>query len=148
MLETKRKTEQILFVFLGIWTFINVIQATFVEVHADEAYYWIYSRFLDWGYFDHPPMVALFIRVGDSIMHNELGLRLVNILSSTVTMYLLWRIVKKYNTDALWFILVTAGMFTLNIYGFITTPDGPLLLFTVLFLYVYQHYLEKNTWWL
>jgi hypothetical protein len=21
----------------------------------DEAYYWVYSKFLDWGYFDHPP---------------------------------------------------------------------------------------------
>ncbi|MEO6149448.1 MAG: glycosyltransferase family 39 protein, partial [Mucilaginibacter sp.] len=96
--------------------------------------------------FDHPPMVALFIRAGDSIIHNEFGLRLVNIISSTASLYILWQIVNKYNTDALWFILVAGGMFTLHIYGFITTPDGPLLFFTVLFFYVYRLYLEKNTW--
>jgi hypothetical protein len=141
------RQEKAIYWFLFLWTLLNVLQACTFGLHSDEAYYWIYSRFLDWGYFDHPPMVALFIRAGDSMMHNELGLRLVNILSSTVTMYLLWKIVKKYNNDAFWFILVTAGMFTLNIYGFITTPDGPLLLFTVLFLYVYQQYLEKNKWW-
>ncbi|MBC7531378.1 MAG: hypothetical protein H7318_07355, partial [Oligoflexus sp.] len=24
----------------------------------DEAYYFYWARFLDWGYFDHPPLVA------------------------------------------------------------------------------------------
>ncbi|RZA00306.1 MAG: hypothetical protein EOP47_14360 [Sphingobacteriaceae bacterium] len=134
--------------FLLLWTTLNIVQACTLGLHADEAYYWLYSRFLDWGYFDHPPMVALFIRAGDSIIHNELGLRLVNILSSTASLYLLWQIVKKYNADTLWFILVVGGMFTLHIYGFITTPDGPLLFFTVLFFYVYRLYLQHNTWWL
>ncbi|RYZ97037.1 MAG: hypothetical protein EOP47_22610 [Sphingobacteriaceae bacterium] len=141
------KSDRPIYWFLLLWTSLNILQACTLGLHADEAYYWIYSRYLDWGYFDHPPMVALFIRPGDSLIHNELGLRLVNILSSTFSLYLLWRIVKKYNADATWFILVAGGMFTLHIYGFITTPDGPLFLFTVLFFYVYQQYLEKDTWW-
>ncbi|RYD90802.1 MAG: glycosyltransferase family 39 protein, partial [Sphingobacteriales bacterium] len=140
-------TERSVWLFLLLWTTLNILQACTLGLHADEAYYWLFSRFLDWGYFDHPPMVALFIRAGDSIIHNEFGLRLVTILSSTVSLYLLWCIVKKYNANALWFILVAGGMFTLHIYGFITTPDAPLLLFTVLFFYVYRQYLEKDTWW-
>ena len=123
------------------------MQAWTLELHADEAYYWMFSRYLDWGYFDHPPMVALFIRMGDSIVHNELGLRFVNILSSTFSIFLLWRIVRQYNANALWFILVSGGMFMLHIYGFITTPDGPLFFFTVLFLFVYRYYLIENKWW-
>ncbi|RVT98191.1 glycosyltransferase family 39 protein [Mucilaginibacter limnophilus] len=133
--------------FLFLWTALNILQACTLELHADEAYYWMYSRLLDWGYFDHPPMVALFIRPGDIIIHNQLGLRLINILSSTATLYLLWLIAKKYKANALWFILIAGGMFTLHIYGFITTPDGPLLFFTALFFYAYQKYLDDNKWW-
>ena len=33
-----------------------------------------------------------------------------------------------------------------NIYGFVTTPDASLILFSALFLLVYQHYLENKSW--
>jgi hypothetical protein len=132
--------------FLLGWTILNALQAYKLEIHADEAYYWMYSRFLDWGYFDHPPMVAIFIRIGDTLMHNELGLRLVTILASTTSIYLLWLILKKYAVDALSFMLVISGIFIFHIYGFITTPDAPLFLFTVLFYFCYQKYIENDTW--
>ncbi|WP_316815521.1 ArnT family glycosyltransferase [Pedobacter nyackensis] len=144
MLETKRKTEQILFVFLGIWTFINVIQASFVEVHADEAYYWVYSRFLDWGYFDHPPMVALFIKIGNIFSTSTLGLRLMTVITSTMSVYLLWRIVSQYASNIKLFVLLFSAIVLFHVYGFITTPDAPLFFFIVLFLYVYQRYVAED----
>ncbi|GAB2974738.1 hypothetical protein GCM10027049_06330 [Mucilaginibacter puniceus] len=132
--------------FLLCWTIFNAIQAYTLEVHADEAYYWMYSKFMDWGYFDHPPMVALFIWLGDHVMHNELGLRLVTVLSSSTAIYLLWLILKKYTIDAWLFILVISGMLIIHMYGFTTTPDAPLFFFTVVFYYLYQKYIEDDNW--
>lgn len=147
-LSTQKLTQsdKPIWYFLSCWTIFNVIQAYTLELHADEAYYWIYSRFLDWGYFDHPPMVALFIRAGDSLMHNELGLRLITILTSTTAIYILWLILKKYAVDVWAFILVTSGILIFHIYGFTTTPDAPLFFFAVLFYYFYQKYIENDTW--
>lgn len=130
--------------FLFFWTALNIIQACTLEIHADEAYYWLYSKFLDWGYFDHPPMVAVFIRIGDSIVHSEFGVRMMTVLASTVSLYLLWLIVKKYAVEAKWFILLVSGTFIFHIYGFMTTPDAPLFLFTVLFYYIYQRYIDDD----
>jgi len=132
--------------FLLAWTILNVIQAYTLELHADEAYYWLYSRYLDWGYFDHPPMVALFIRFGDSIMHNELGLRLLTIAVSSASIYILWLILKRYGASAKLFMLVVACLLMFHIYGFTTTPDAPLFFFSVLFYYYYRKYIESNTW--
>ncbi|HTE01955.1 MAG TPA: glycosyltransferase family 39 protein, partial [Mucilaginibacter sp.] len=95
-------------------------------------------------YFDHPPMVALFIRIGDSIVHNEFGLRLMTVLTSSISIYILWLIVKRYAVEAKWFILVVSGIFIFHIYGFTTTPDAPLFLFTVLFYFIYQKYVEDD----
>lgn len=148
-LSSSRKithSDKPIWYFLLCWTVLNALQAYKLEIHADEAYYWMYSRFLDWGYFDHPPMVAIFIRIGDSIMHNELGLRLVTVLASTSAIYLLWLILKKYAVEAVPFILVISGIFIFHIYGFITTPDAPLFFFTVLFYFFYQKYIEHDTW--
>jgi hypothetical protein len=144
MLETNKRNQQLLFAFLGGWTLINVIQASFMEVHADEAYYWVYSRFLDWGYFDHPPMVALFIKAGDALISSTLGLRLLTVMTSTLSVYLLWKMVSRYAQNIRLFILLFSSMVLFHVYGFVTTPDAPLFFFTVLFLYVYQRYAEAD----
>src|SRR5579863_6056019 len=140
------RSSKLIWYFLIGWTILNAVQAYTLEIHADEAYYWLYSKFLDWGYFDHPPMVAVFIRIGDSIVHSEFGVRLITVISSTVSVYVLWRIVKKYGVEAKWFVLVVPGLFILNIYGFMTTPDAPLFLFTVLFYLVFKKYQEEDKW--
>ncbi|HVS92357.1 MAG TPA: glycosyltransferase family 39 protein [Mucilaginibacter sp.] len=142
--DTAPRSNKPILYFLLCWTALNLLQAYVQEIHADEAYYWLYSRFLDWGYFDHPPMVAIFIRIGDSLVHSEFGVRIMTVLSSTLSLYVLWLIVKKYGVQAKWFILVVAGIFIFHLYGFMTTPDAPLFLFTVLFYFVYQRYAEDD----
>jgi len=139
-----KSSDKPIWYFLICWTILNLVQAYTLEIHADEAYYWLYSRFLDWGYFDHPPMVAVFIRIGDSIVHSELGVRLMTVLASTLSLYILWLIIKKYAVEAKWFILVVSGIFIFHIYGFTTTPDAPLFLFTVLFYFIYQKYITED----
>ncbi len=140
-----RHNKAILY-FLLLWTILNAVQAYTLELQGDEAYYWLYSRYLDWGYFDHPPMVALFIRIGDSLWHSEFGLRLLTVVASSASIYLLWLILKKYAVDAKAFMLVISGVFIFHIYGFTTTPDAPLFFFTVLFYFVYQKYVERDEW--
>jgi hypothetical protein len=142
----QQESNRYLFSFLFLWTLINAVQAYTLEIHADEAYYWLYSKFMDWGYYDHPPMVAVFIRIGYSLFHNPFGVRLLTVTSSTVSLYVLWLILKQYAVDVKWFILVVSGIFMFHIYGFTTTPDAPLFLFTILFYYVYKKYITDDSW--
>src|SRR6185312_3009209 len=144
--SSAKSSDKLIWYFLLGWTILNIVQAITSEIHADEAYYWLYSRYLDWGYFDHPPMVALFIRFGDSLLHNELGLRLLTVLASSASIYFLWFILKRYAVNATAFMLVVSGLFIFHIYGFTTTPDVPLFFFTVLFYYFYQRYIDQDKW--
>jgi 4-amino-4-deoxy-L-arabinose transferase-like glycosyltransferase len=48
-----------------------------LELYSDEAYYWLWSRRLDFGYFDHPPMVAWLARLSSALVPGEMGLRLL-----------------------------------------------------------------------
>ncbi|HEX8607482.1 MAG TPA: glycosyltransferase family 39 protein [Pedobacter sp.] len=146
MVNQVRMSKQILPVFLVLWAVINLVQATFMDLHPDEAYYWLYSKFLAWGYFDHPPMVALFIKIGDSLTHTPLGLRLVTVITTTATFYLLWKIVSAYAKNIKLFILLAGSIVLFHVYGFITTPDSPLFFFTALFFYSYQRYLKKDSY--
>ena len=69
------------FLFTGalIYILINLIQSFLMPLINDEAYYWVWSRQMDWGYFDHPPMVALWIKAGFALFQNELGVRFITV---------------------------------------------------------------------
>jgi 4-amino-4-deoxy-L-arabinose transferase-like glycosyltransferase len=55
--------------------------APWTPLTFDEAYYWMWSKHLAGGYYDHPPGVAAVIRLGTMIAGDtELGVRLVSIL--------------------------------------------------------------------
>jgi hypothetical protein len=146
MLKQVKDNKQLLPIFLALWATVNVIQALFMDLHPDEAYYWLYSKFLAWGYFDHPPMVALFIKIGDSLSHTPMGLRLVTVITTTTAFYLLWKVVSAYTQNIKLFILLAGSIVLFHVYGFITTPDSPLFFFTALFFYVYQRYLKKDSY--
>ena len=140
----KWKQSRILLLFLLVWLLFNWLQAFLTELDPDEAYYWMYSKQLDWGYFDHPPMTALLIKVGYFIFQNELGVRLLFPLAQILSFICIWYLVDqptKWKQLKLLFTLLLA-MPILNIYGFVATPDGPLLLFSALFLLLYRNFIE------
>src|SRR4249920_4070660 len=60
---------------------LRLVAAAVTPLTFDEAYYWMWSKNLAGGYYDHPPMVAFVIRLGTMIAGDtELGVRLVSIL--------------------------------------------------------------------
>lgn len=130
--------------FYSSWLVLALAQAASTELIADEAYYWVYSRFPAWGYFDHPPMIALLIKAGYSIFHNELGVRLICALLSTFTILITESLTNKKNPFLFYTIALSIGI--LQIAGFFAVPDTPLLFFTAVFFLVYKLYLQKINW--
>src|SRR5258706_10154277 len=60
---------------------LRLVAAAWTPLTFDEAYYWMWSKNLAGGYYDHPPMVAIVIRLGTMIAGDtELGVRLISIL--------------------------------------------------------------------
>ena len=132
---------------LGI---LNILQAFFTPLNNDEAYYWMYSKYLDWGYFDHPPMIALMIKAGYFFIQNELGVRLLVVMSQIIALIIIWSLVDPENRrkegSLLLFGMLIAILPVFNIYGFIATPDAPLILFSAVFLMVYKRFLKDECW--
>jgi Dolichyl-phosphate-mannose-protein mannosyltransferase len=131
-----------LFVFLAAWLLLHLFQAASTELMDDEAYYWVYSLFLDWGYYDHPPMIAVLIKAGYALFENELGVRLFPALLSTATLYIIYQLLPRKN-DALFFILA-ASVAVLQIGGIAAAPDIPLAFFTALFFLAYKRFLQTS----
>jgi hypothetical protein len=130
--------------FYSSWLLLALAQAASTELIADEAYYWVYSRFPAWGYFDHPPMIAFIIKSGYAIFHNELGVRLICALLSTFTILITESLTERKNPFLFYTIVLSIGVF--QIAGFLAVPDTPLLFFTALFFYAYRSFIKNTNW--
>ena len=145
--------------WLLVWGILDLLCALFCEIHADEAYYRLYGQFLSWGYFDHPPMVGLMTALSGalipttSLMLKNLSVRLVTVLMHVATVWVVWKTIEgkdaslqdvasRYRLAR--FLLVAASMPMFCAYGFLTTPDAPLLFFAALFYYAYRRYLSTS----
>lgn len=129
---------------------INVFQAVLTPIIEDEAYYWMFSKHLDFGYFDHPPMVAFIIKLGTLLFSDTtLGVRFITIVFSALTLKIIWHLIpntkKTQPYSELIFIGIVLSMPLFNLYSFITTPDTGLLFFSALFLLALNNILKKES---
>jgi hypothetical protein len=130
--------------FYAAWIVLGLIQSRFTELQDDEAYYWVYSKYPDFGYFDHPPMIALLIKMGYSVFPNELGVRLFPLILNILSLFITERLLA--NKNPVLFYAITLSIAALQLAGFIAIPDIPLIFFTALFFLVYRNFTEKQTW--
>ena len=143
MLHVKKHTP--LYIFLFVWLTINLIQSAFIGVDGDEAYYWMFSKNLDWGYFDHPPMVALLIKFGEFFGHAPFFTRLGTVLLTTATAGIIFHGLPERLQQAKYYVWLFPSIIICNVYGFIATPDAPLFFFSALFFLGYKNYVEKDS---
>ena len=134
-------------IFSSFWFILSLIQSFFSEIIDDEAYYWVYSQFLDWGYFDHPPMIALLIKIGSAVIPGELGVRLLPSLLGSGTVFIILMMLKDQVRDIRLPMLVICAIPLLHFHvaGFIAIPDLPLVFFASLFFYFYKKYLAQES---
>lgn len=139
MKEFFRKNHRI--IFYSSWLLLGLIQAYFTELEDDEAYYWVYSKFPAWGYFDHPPMIAMMIKAGYFFFKNELGVRLLSVLMSTASVFVIEKIIRPKNIFLFYAIVLSVAAFQLA--GFMAVPDIPLIFFTAVFFLCYKKFVSS-----
>ncbi len=133
---------------------LRLVLAATMPLAADEAYYWLWSKHLAGGYYDHPPAIAWLIRLGTLIAGDrELGVRLVPVLLALPMTWAVYRSADLLFADrrlaarAAVFLnltlLVTAGTV-------VVTPDAPLLVASAFVLYGLAQVCAtgRGGWWL
>jgi dolichol-phosphate mannosyltransferase len=120
---------------------LRLVYSAQVELMPEEAYYWNYSRHLDFGYLDHPPMVAWLIRGGTLLFGDtEFGVRFGAICCGALASLFVFRLTRNVFGDACaWLALAMAQIlpfFFLS--GMLMTPDAPLTAAWAASLYFFE----------
>lgn len=132
--------------WLGVWWVCNLLQAGFSELANDEAYYHMFAENLAWGYFDHPPMTALLVWLGEHLSGRTGRAVFLYGAATALPLYTMAdnppRGCRPARRGA--FVVLSAATLMLQLYGFIAVPDGPLMMTTALFLLTFKWFSENR----
>jgi 4-amino-4-deoxy-L-arabinose transferase-like glycosyltransferase len=135
-------------------TVFRLFYIQWIQLAPDEAYYFTWSQNLQWGYYDHPPMVGFLIWVFTSLAgQGEFGVRLGWVLIGALLGLLLFQIGREmFGSDRAGFFSVLLMNIALvaSTGAVIATPDAPQALFWVLGIFsVFRAVEEKSrVWWM
>jgi dolichol-phosphate mannosyltransferase len=122
-------TRAFAFGVIAYLAMLRLIYAGSVELLPEEAYYWDYSRHLDFGYLDHPPMVAWLIRLGTSLFgQTEFGVRAGALCCGALTSLFVYKLARNLFDEgvALAALVLAQALPFFFLSGMLMTPDAPL----------------------
>ena len=133
---------------------LRLVYAGSVEMMPEETYYWNYSRHLDFGYLDHPPMVAWLIRIATAVFgQTEFGVRAGALCCGVITSIFVYKLARNLygQSAALAALLLAQTLPYFFLSGLLMTPDAPLVAAWAGSLYFLERALlggRSRAWWL
>jgi 4-amino-4-deoxy-L-arabinose transferase-like glycosyltransferase len=142
-----------LFCVLGLLV-LRAVMAALLPLSADEAYYWLWSKHLAAGYYDHPPAIAWLIRAGTSLFGDTpIGVRLMGVVLSLPASWFVWqagRLILKDEARAGLGLLFFNLTLMIAVELLAATPDMPSVVTSAAFLYCLAQVqaTQNGKWWL
>ena len=133
--------HKLFWLLTSITTLIRVSIIGFIGLTVDEAHYWVYSKFLDLSYYDHPPVIGYIIKIFTDIFGiNEFAVRLPSVIIFILTSWIIFLATRKIFEEKVAFITIVL-LNILPVFSFlgavVTIPDAPLSLFWALTFYLF-----------
>ena len=115
------------------FSLLRLLLALILPLTPQEAYYWSWSRELALSYFDHPPLASYSIWLTTLIFGQTIfGIKLAAVLWF-LALNIIWvRLIQEMfqnEVQSFWTLLALNATIVFELYGFVITPDTPLLVF-------------------
>ncbi len=150
----ERRYETAVAVTILVLVGVRLACAGLTTLSFDEALYWLWSKHIAGGYYDHPPINPILIRLGTTLFGNtEFGVRVFGVLLALPASWAVWRSgailfddERVGATAALYFNLTVV----MAVGSAIATPDNAVVVTTTFLLLTLAKLYEtgRGAWWL
>ena len=123
------KSTYYIFFIIGISLLIHLVCITSSVLLVEEAYYWNYAQHLDFSYLDHPPMVALLIKLSTSLFGTtEFGVRIISLICWMLMAFFSYKLTELISKGTgAYSLMLLAILPFFFLHALIITPDVPLI---------------------
>ena len=142
----KQNGQSLLFKALIIVFFIRLIFAAWIPITGDEAYFIIWGKNPDYGYYDHTPFVgwllATFLQISDATW----WLRLPSVVLPIILSYCIFRLLQPRHPQVAAWVALVYLVAPVNFVNFLITTDTPLIFFSFISaMFFYQALYESKS---
>lgn len=149
--QHKLRNIKLIFIIIGISLGVRILFIGMNPLLVEEAYYWNYAQHLDFSYLDHPPMVALLIKITTTIFGtHELGVRGAALFCWFLMVFFSFKLTELVTRGAgIYAVFLLTILPYFFIQSVVITPDLPLLVCWSGALYcLYRvHILDETRYW-
>jgi 4-amino-4-deoxy-L-arabinose transferase-like glycosyltransferase len=153
MSQPARHYQRYVVILIIVFLLLRSITASVLELGNDETYYWLYSQQLQWNYFDHPAMIAVWVRLFtlNGWLDNYEGIvRAGSLIGCAFSTWFLYRAVSLVRDErAGWFAacLFNASLYAGLVAGVLVMPDSPQLFFWTFCLWQIARLVRNDRDW-
>lgn len=126
-------------------TLLKLLLAAWLPLTGDEAYFFLWGKYPDLGYYDHPPMVGWWLHLLLYVGQAEWWLRLPAYLMTSAIAWAIYRLLRDGLGEER---AALAGLLYLlapvNVINVLISTDTPLILFSFLSVLALQRALQDN----
>lgn len=144
------KVDNRLLIVIVATLLIKLVVAYLLPMTGDEAYFIVWGKHPDYGFYDHTPMAGWFLTAMLSVSDAALWLRLPQILITTFIGWGIYLLLRRQHEAVA---VIVAALYLIapaNIIGVMMTTDTPLLLWSFLsatcFYFAQRH--DSSGWYL
>jgi len=124
------KSQQRLLIVLLVTFVVKLLIAAYLPMTGDEAYFIVWGKHPDYGFYDHPPMVGWFLSAMLMVSDSALWLRLPQILTTSFIGWGIYQLLRRQHEDVAMMVAVLYLLAPINILGVLMTTDSPLMLWS------------------
>ncbi len=133
-----------------IFTVIRVVVSNFIGLGNDESYYYSYTHQLQINYFDHPPLVAIWLKIftlnfwlGQSVFVMRLG-SFVGCIMASLFMYKLVQNIGNPKASFIAVLLYNCSFYASVSAGLLVMPDTPQMVFFTASMYFITKIIKED----
>jgi Dolichyl-phosphate-mannose-protein mannosyltransferase len=138
--------------FVLFFTALRLALSGTLELSNDESYYWTYSQHLQWNYFDHPPLVAIWIRffTANLFLQQTFFIRLGSLVGCAISSYFIYKTIASIHSEKSAYVgvfLYNTSFYACITTGVLITPDTPQMVFWTCAMYMATKIIADDTKW-
>lgn len=137
-------SKKLLYITIGVTFLLKSLLAYAIPLTGDEAYFYTWGTFPDFGYYDHPPMVGWLLAIILKFSSHEYALRLPPLLFPYIIGAAIYSLLQRRNKNLACWTVILFLVSPLNMMNILVTTDTPLMLFVSLSSACFYHGLHNN----
>ena len=142
----KTNGESLFFKALLVVFLIRLFMSAWLPMTGDEAYFIVWGKNLDYGYYDHTPIVGWLLSLFLTISDASWWLRFPSVILPIILSYGIYHLLKKHQSQVAAWVALCFLVAPVNVINVLITTDTPLILFSFISAwFAYAAFYEDKT---